>query len=202
MDVRVVAASNVDLEQAARERRFREDLYYRLNVVPIHMPALRERRDDIPLLLEHFLEKISRAENAPPKQITPETAEYLKTLEWPGNVRQLEHAVQKAFALSGDRLLLYPSDFSSRQDSDSQLPLQPPISHFSPFRKMASISMKQSAGLNCSLLNQALAASGGNKARAADLLKIKRTTLLAKMKTFEEKESPEGGCSRRFLVRR
>ena len=185
VDVRVVAASNIDLEQAARERRFREDLFYRLNVVPIHIPPLRERREDIPLLLDHFLEKISRAEDAPPKQISPEAVDYLKSLEWPGNVRQLEHAMQMAFALSGDRLLLIPRDFSN--PGRKQTPPPEPA----PERPLVKVSGngldfdEAVSSFERSLLNQALAVSGGNKARAADLLKIKRTTLLAKMKSLE-----------------
>jgi DNA-binding NtrC family response regulator len=185
VDVRVLAASNVDLEQAARERRFREDLFYRLNVVPIHIPPLRERREDIPVLLDHFLEKISRAEDAPPKQISPDAVEYLKSLTWPGNVRQLEHAVQMAFALSGDRLLLVPNDFSNR----SMKPREPEPAEARPLVTVSNDGVDFDEAVNSferSLLNQALAVSGGNKARAADLLKIKRTTLLAKMKSLEQ----------------
>jgi DNA-binding NtrC family response regulator len=185
VDVRVVAASNVDLELAARERRFREDLFYRLNVVPIHIPPLRERREDIPLLLDHFLEKISRSEDAPPKQISPDAVNYLKSLTWPGNVRQLEHAVQMAFALSGDRLLLGPTDFSNR----SMKPREPEVVEARPLVTVSNDGVDFDEAVNSferSLLNQALAVSGGNKARAADLLKIKRTTLLAKMKSLEQ----------------
>lgn len=185
VDVRVIAASNVDLELAARERRFREDLFYRLNVVPIHIPPLRERREDIPLLLDHFLEKISRAEDAPPKQISPEAIEYLKNRSWPGNVRQLEHAVQMAFALSGDRLLLTPSDFSNR----GMKPRESDSAETRPLVTVSNEGVDFDEAVNSferSLLNQALAVSGGNKARAADLLKIKRTTLLAKMKSLEQ----------------
>jgi len=184
VDVRVVAASNVDLEQAARERRFREDLFYRLNVVPIHIPPLRERREDIPLLLDHFLEKISRVEDAPPKQISPEAVDYLKSLDWPGNVRQLEHAVQMAFALSGDRLLLVPRDFSS----PGRKPAAPEPADERPLMTVSDGGLDFDEAVSSferSLLNQALAVSGGNKARAADLLKIKRTTLLAKMKSLD-----------------
>ncbi len=184
VDVRVVAASNVDLEQAARERRFREDLFYRLNVVPIHIPPLRERREDIPLLLDHFLEKISHAEETPPKQISPEAVDYLTSLNWPGNVRQLEHAVQMAFALSGDRLLLLPPDFSH----PGSKPATPAPADERPLMKVSDNGLDFDEAVSSferSLLNQALAVSGGNKARAADLLKIKRTTLLAKMKSLE-----------------
>jgi len=195
VDVRVIAASNVDLEQAARERRFREDLYYRLNVVPMQLPPLRERREDIPLLLEHFLEKIRSAENAPPKYISEEAVEYLQQLDWPGNVRQLEHAVQMAFAMSGDRALLCPNDFLARKPVIAER-----IIDGSSSREATPIRVTQQgldfdevmSGIELSLLNQALVLSGGNKARAADLLKIKRTTLLAKMKSLAERAgSPE-----------
>lgn len=185
VDVRVVAASNVDLEAASRERKFREDLFYRLNVVPLHMPPLRERRSDIPLLLEHFLEKISAAENAPRKQITAEAIDYLENLNWPGNVRQLEHAVQMALALSGDSSLLTLSDFQPRYRSAPATqttavgPLMKVPSHGLDFDVVVGEFER-------SLLNQALALARGNKSQAADLLRIKRTTLLAKLKAFEE----------------
>jgi DNA-binding NtrC family response regulator len=188
VDVRVIAASNVDLEQAARERRFREDLYYRLNVVPIHMPALRDRREDIPLLLDHFIERIRAAENGPYKEISPEAVDFLSQLDWPGNVRQLEHTVQMAFALSGDRTVLYPHDFSVRRSGRSELvsnarqPLVVVPEQGLDFDEVVS-------SFERSLLNQALAVSGGNKAKAADLLRIKRTTLLAKLKSLEEREN-------------
>ena len=187
VDVRVIAASNVDLEQAVRERRFREDLYYRLNVVPIHLPPLRERRDDIPLLLQHFLDKIRAAENAEPKQISEEAIEWLQQLPWPGNIRQLEHAVQMAFALSGDRRVLGPNDFLVRRPAPSERPREVGLSSPAPLVQLPQdgLDFDEVVGsFELSLLNQALTASGGNKARAADLLKIKRTTLLAKMKSL------------------
>ncbi len=186
VDVRVIAASNVNLEDAVRERRFREDLFYRLNVVPIRVPPLRERRDDIPVLLDHFLEKIQAAEDGPSKRISPEAVDLLMNLEWPGNVRQLEHAVHKAFALSGDRRVLFPGDFSANRSAQSA----PVANGTDPLVTIPSGGVdfdELVSGFELSLLNQALAVSGGNKARAADLLRMKRTTLLAKMKTFEER---------------
>jgi DNA-binding NtrC family response regulator len=188
VNVRVIAASNIDLEQAVRERRFREDLYYRLNVVPIHLPPLRQRREDIPLLLPHFLDKIRAVEDAPPKQISEEAVHFLQQMDWPGNVRQLEHAVQMAFALSGERRLLCPNDFLSRRVVAPELP----SSGKSPLFRMPQegLDFDEVVGsFELSLLNQALTASGGNKARAADLLKIKRTTLLAKMKSLTERSA-------------
>jgi DNA-binding NtrC family response regulator len=186
VNVRVIAASNIDLEQAVRERRFREDLYYRLNVVPIHLPPLRSRREDIPLLLPHFLDKIRALEDAAPKQIGEEAVRYLQQMDWPGNVRQLEHAVQMAFALSGDRRLLCPNDFVSRRGISHE---QATTAKSPLFRvPQEGLDFDQVVGsFQLSLLNQALAVSGGNKARAADLLKIKRTTLLAKMKSLTER---------------
>ena len=187
VDVRVVAASNIDLEAAARERRFREDLYYRLNVVPIYMPPLRERASDIPLLLEHFLQKISETEATAPKQIENEAVTHLQTLDWPGNIRQLEHSVQMAVALSGDRQILSISDFRRRQRHGSTVT--------APAHTASRCVEVPEQGLDfeavvCeferSLLNQALALTKGNKSQAADLLRIKRTTLLAKLKAFEE----------------
>jgi DNA-binding NtrC family response regulator len=151
---------------------------------------LRERRDDIPLLLQHFLDKIRLAENAAPKQIGVEAIDHLQQLPWPGNVRQLEHAVQMAFALSGERRILCPNDFLVRRPFSAG----PAFSAAANAIPSPLIQLPQQ-GLNfdevvgsfeLSLLNQALAASGGNKARAADLLKIKRTTLLAKIKSLAQ----------------
>ncbi|HEY1946477.1 MAG TPA: sigma-54 dependent transcriptional regulator, partial [Bryobacteraceae bacterium] len=196
VDVRVIAASNVDLEQAVREHRFREDLYYRLNVVPLHLSPLRERREDIPPLIQHFLDKIRAAENAAPKQIAPEAVLFLQQMDWPGNVRQLEHAVQMAFALSGERSLLCPNDFVIRRPLRAE-----PRTAFAQAAASAAVSPAVSpmvqlpqqgldfdevvGAFELSLLDQALNACNGNKARAADLLKIKRTTLLAKLKSLK-----------------
>lgn len=187
VDVRVLAASNINLEEAVKERRFREDLYYRLNVVPIHIPPVRERREDIPFLVDHFLHKIQSAEDGPAKRLSPEAIDYLMSLDWPGNVRQLEHAIHKAFALSGDRRVLVPRDFSAGRPMQTPAVQKPPIA--------APVSLPTDgldfdevvSSFELALLNQALAASGGNKARAADLLHMKRTTLLAKIKNFEER---------------
>lgn len=225
LDVRVIAASNVNLEEAVAERRFRDDLYYRLNVVPIQLPPLRERREDIPLLVDHLLHKINDGENGIPKSISQDALEYLSNLDWPGNVRQLEHALHMAVALSGYRDTLEIRDFSNarpmaRAAAASQIASYPNVPQQSTSQQSThqSTSVPSTAyqgttypsasdqsissvpfpddGLDLehavnrfelSLLNQALAASGGNKARAANLLRIKRTTLLAKMKTLGER---------------
>ncbi|HZU26451.1 MAG TPA: sigma 54-interacting transcriptional regulator [Bryobacteraceae bacterium] len=190
VDVRVIAASNADLEQAVRENRFREDLFYRLNVVPVHLPALRERREDIPLLLDYFVDKICRSEDTPLKRISPEAVSYLMEMDWPGNVRQLEHSVQVAVAMSNDREMLYPGDFPVRRAASVHRtggfdePLVRVPEEGLDFDEVVT-------SFERSLLNQALTVSGGNKARAADLLRIKRTTLLSKMKTFDDRFAEE-----------
>jgi transcriptional regulator with GAF, ATPase, and Fis domain len=187
LDVRVIAASNVDLEAAVAERRFRNDLYYRLNVVPIQLPPLRERREDIPLLVEFLLRKIHAADGGASKTISDDALDFLMHLDWPGNIRQLEHALQMAVALSGEREILQLRDFAGTrslrtQAADSTQPI--------PLRQLPEDGLdleSEVTRFELSLLNQALAASGGNKARAANLLRIKRTTLLAKMKSLGER---------------
>src|SRR6185437_11282981 len=113
VDVRVVAATNCDLLRRVEEGQFREDLYYRLNVVPIEMPPLRRRRADIPLLAEHLVEKICRLEGIPRKRIAADALERFARHSWPGNVREFENAIEMAIALSGDRAWLAAADFPS-----------------------------------------------------------------------------------------
>jgi DNA-binding NtrC family response regulator len=119
-DVRVIAATNRDLEQAVIDGYFREDLYYRLNVITIALPPLRERKDDIPLLVQHFLSRRAQA-GSPPLRITEEALDLLRSYEWPGNVRQLENTIERAIVLSQSNLidrdyLLLPDEEESDQD--------------------------------------------------------------------------------------
>ena len=100
VDVRVLAATNKALEQEIAGGRFREDLYYRLNVVPIHVPPLRERREDIPSLISHFVDTLTKREGVPPKSIAPESVQRLQELEWPGNVRELRNTIERLLILS------------------------------------------------------------------------------------------------------
>jgi transcriptional regulator with GAF, ATPase, and Fis domain len=109
VDVRVIAATNKDLASLAAEGRFREDLFYRLSVVTVALPPLRERRDDIPLLAAHFLDSFRRANDLPPCAISPEAMERLVAHDWPGNVRELQHAIERAAAL-GASAVLRPAD--------------------------------------------------------------------------------------------
>ncbi len=183
VDVRVVAASNTDLAEKVAQGTFREDLFYRLNVVPVTMPPLRERACDIPLLAHHFLEKICRAEGIPIKRIFREALDRLCAYHWPGNVRQLENAVEKAVVLSGDRMDLYPADFPLAA-ANARKPLgaasSPALVPESGLDFEAAV-----AAFQRNIIEQALQRSGGNKTVAADLLRMKRTTLLAKLRNLE-----------------
>lgn len=105
VDVRVLAATNKDLEAEIREGRFREDLYYRLNVIPLHVPPLRERREDIPMLVQHFAEQVTREAALRPKRFSPEAVEILQRMDWPGNVRELRNTVERLHILApGDTI--------------------------------------------------------------------------------------------------
>ena len=183
VDIRVIAATNCDLARRIEEGKFREDLFYRLNVVPIEMPPLRRRREDIPLLATHFVDKVCRAEGIPVKVLMRETLERLCGYSWPGNVRQLENMVEMAVALSGERGTLAPADF----------PLPTPLAD-RPAPGCAPVVALPDGGLDYehtlavierSILEQALRKTGGNKQAAADMLRLKRTTLSAKIRSLE-----------------
>ncbi len=174
VDVRLIAATNVDLAARVHERKFREDLYYRLNVVPIATPPLRDRLEDIPLLVGHFIEKICRQENIARRRLAPQTLEHLAAYRWPGNVRQLENAVERAIALSGEREVLYASDFELPSVAMEVVALPE-----------AGLDFEQTVGsLGRQILEQAMRRSGGNKTAAAEMLGLKRTTLAAKLKSL------------------
>jgi DNA-binding NtrC family response regulator len=118
VDVRIVAASNIDLLSLVKEGRFREDLYHRLNVIHLHLPALRERREDIPMLLAHFLERFCQENNKRMRQFTPSAMKLLMDYDWPGNVRELENVVERAVVLSTQERLdvdLLPEALRSRE---------------------------------------------------------------------------------------
>jgi DNA-binding NtrC family response regulator len=189
VDVRVIAATNVDLLERVREGTFREDLYYRLNVVPIHMPALRERRGDVAALALHFIKKICNLENIPLKQISREALERLAGHSWPGNVRQLENAIERAIVLSGDRSMLYPADFPLGGGAPRRT-LEPAKTLFVHVPD-DGLDFDQTVGqIARSIIEQALRKTKGNKKLAADMLRLKRTTLAAKLRSLET-DSPD-----------
>jgi len=183
LDTRVIAASNVDLQAAVENKEFREDLLYRLNVVQIRVPALRERISDIPLLAEHFIEKVCLRENLPLKVLSDGALERLAAFDWPGNVRQFEHAIEMAVALAGDRERLYMGDFQLFTARAARVA----CAGSSEIRLPASgLNFEEITGrVEQLLLQEALRACGGNKAKAATALGMKRTTLLYKTKALE-----------------
>ncbi len=181
VDVRVIAATNTDLAALIRQGKFREDLYYRLNVVPIAVPALRERCSDVAALALHFIERVCRQENIAPKQISHETLERLAGHDWPGNVRQLENAVEKAIVLSGERPILHPGDFTL---PPRQRPAQLPSGPFIAVPDQGLDFERTVGGIEREILEQALKKTRGNKKLAAEMLGLKRTTLSAKLKSL------------------
>jgi len=183
VDVRIIAATNVDLKELVKRGRFRQDLYYRLNVVPVHMPALRQRMNDIPSLVQHFLGKICKDEGIEVKSVSAEGMRSLMNRDWPGNVRQLENAVEMAVAMSGYRDVLEVRDFPApdqavtNPSSGVALPLALPDQ---------GLDFEQAVSqFEWNILRQALHRTGGNKKQAAEMLRLKRTTLSAKVRILE-----------------
>jgi two-component system, NtrC family, response regulator AtoC len=180
VDVRIVAATNGNLQDAVDKGDFREDLFYRLNVIPIQVPPLRQRRDDIPLLIAHFTKKYCTDQKLKLKQVSHDAIKYLMAYEWPGNVRQLENSVEMAVALSEDSDLLDLSDFPvvARQPMNKQQPEPEAIDIPNDgihFNTMISDLEKK-------LILQSLQVARGNKKRAASLLHLKRTTFVEKLR--------------------
>jgi two-component system response regulator PilR (NtrC family) len=176
VDVRIVAATNSDLGKMVREGTFREDLYYRLNVIQVELPPLRERREDIPLLVQHFLTKYAANGNGAP-MVSQDAMRRLMAFAWPGNVRQLENAIERALALLGGRSTIEVSDLPPEIQA-AQLPLAPAVDFPDDGVDMQGLVDQ----IERDLIQRALSRTGGNKAAAAGLLKLKRTTLVEKLK--------------------
>lgn len=189
VDVRVIAATNANLPERISAGKFREDLYYRLNVVPITIPALRDHAGDIPALTYHFVEKICRQERIPVREVAAEALTLLSLYHWPGNVRQLENAVEHAIAMSGERPFLLAQDFTLpmmfHPPDDS-----PEDQHYLDFPD-AGLDFEQTMGrIELRILEEALRRTGGNKTQAADMLRLKRTTLTAKLRVLSRLVCP------------
>ena len=198
VDVRVIAATNVDLSERVRQGRFREDLYYRLNVVPMHLPALRSRASDVAALAYHFVDKVCHAEDLPLKRISGEALSRLTAHSWPGNVRQLENTVERAVVLSGERETLYPADFPL-EGYASRPPAERPGTHLVQVPD-DGLDFEQTVGqIARGILEQALRKTNGNKKMAADLLRLKRTTLAAKLRSFENGDTDLAALAADFV---
>ena len=183
VDVRVLAATNVNLKMAVRERKFREDLYYRLNVVPIHVPPLRERRDDIPRLVEHFVRKAARECNRDVRSVSAGALEVLVRYDWPGNVRELENVMHRAVVLARGPVLHLPDvpldvampEMGARLSEDDGLPLREACDRFERQYVLRVLERVQ-----------------WNVSRAARLLGVHRNTVLAKLSTWNVQRPGEG----------
>ena len=178
VDVRIIAATNVDLQEKVKKGEFRDDLYYRLNVIPIQIPPLRQRPEDIPLLVSHFVKKFCTEQQQPLKQVSHAAMKQLAVFDWPGNVRQVENSVEMAVALSGDRQLLDLADFPTVGDTGTDgLDL-----HRIDIPEEGLDFNTVVSDLERRLILRSLEATGGNKKRAASLLRLKRTTFVEKLK--------------------
>jgi two-component system response regulator AtoC len=179
VDVRIIAATNKNLESEVAHKSFREDLYYRLSVFPITIPPLKERKEDIPSLVEYFVSKYSAEMKIPQKNITPDTMEILKNYTWKGNIRELENVIERALILcEGDTII------------QEHLRLAPSVAHMGTLQNIplngtlneaASVALRIAETLR---IKKALENTHGNKSRAAEQLKVSYKTLLTKIKEY------------------
>ena len=197
VDVRIVAATNRDLEHEVGLGRFREDLYYRLNVIPLHLPPLRERNGDVLLLAEHFLERFCKRKDRPSLGLNPDVRKILLAYNWPGNVRELENFMERlSILVDGNQVL--PVDLPTKildavgdiaalpEPAPRRAPAQPPQGFVWPTLadlEIHAMSLKEFLDtMEDRLIEEALSRSDGVKNQAAELLGIKRTTLIEKLK--------------------
>jgi DNA-binding NtrC family response regulator len=177
VDVRIIAATNLVLSRATQEGKFREDLFYRLNVFVLELPPLRERKEDIPLLAEHFLHRFAQQQRKDIREISPEAMELLRGYHWPGNVRELRNVLERAIILAEDSIKPeHLPNFSGSVPSPSPSSLSN-----LPFSEARD---KVLSDLEKEYIIQALVKSGGNKAKAARALNINYRTLYEKMKKY------------------
>ena len=197
IDVRVIAATNSDLAQLVASGRFREDLFYRLNVIPVDLPPLRDRKDDIPLLVRHFLDKLVAQALAaqdggtirarPQITTSQEAMRQLMAYHWPGNVRQLENAIERAVAFAAGRPQIDIGDLPPELQEAREVSLSAALS--------AGVSLPDNgldldafmSTIERDLIQRSLERTGGNKGQAARLLGLKRTTLVEKLKRLEKR---------------
>jgi len=181
LNIRIITATNRDLEKAVAEKKFREDLFYRINVIPIHLPPLRERKADIPVLINHFLRTFNKSKEKKIKGLTHEVMNYLTEYHWPGNVRELQNLVEMLVVMKGNGTI-----------GLKDLPDKIRLNSEKAGGKISSIEISDDGiGLNETigqfekdLLQKALLKSGGVKSRAAKLLNLNRTTLVEKLKRY------------------
>jgi DNA-binding NtrC family response regulator len=210
VDVRVIAATNSDLAKLVAEGQFREDLFYRLNVIPVQLPPLRERKEDIPLLVQHFLAKFEADRDAaaaagetrsatlrpldkltverPPRvTVAQDAMRRLMAYQWPGNVRQLENAIERAVAFTAGRSQIDVGDLPTEVQQAQETTLASSV--ILPEDGMDLDAFV--ANIEHELIQRSLERTGGNKGQAARLLNLKRTTLVEKLKRLERTPNAE-----------
>ena len=198
VDVRVIAATNSDLARMVAEGEFREDLFYRLNVIPVQLPPLRDRKEDIPLLVKHFLDRFSAQAATPAgpagavaaaasKTLSQDAMRRLMAYAWPGNVRQLENAIERAVAISAGRAQIdvtdLPTEIQQAQETVLASRVTLPEDGIDLDAFVANVERE--------LIERSLERTGGNKGAAARLLNLKRTTLVEKLKRLDAKAGPD-----------
>jgi two-component system response regulator HydG len=174
VDVRVVAATNRDLEDDIKRGRFRTDLYYRLNVIAIHLPPLRDRRDDIQILWEEFLNRIAKERDEQPKALAEDAKVALLAYDWPGNVRELENALERAVVLSKGTTI----DLAAMPDKLTERRAEPLVAERSHENPTLDV-------IERAYITWVLQSEGGNKTRAAEVLGIDPSTLYRKLSRYE-----------------
>ena len=181
VDVRLIAASNRDLGKAVADGVLREDLFYRLNVIPIHLPPLRDRREDIPLLVAHFIKKLAREVGREVRSVTPEAVAVLEQYHWPGNIRELENVVERALVLgSSDMLVVDALPASVRQPRDrDELPVELPTEGLDLEATLDRIERRY--------IQLALDRVGGVQTRAAELLRVSFRQFRYKLQKFQQR---------------
>ena len=186
-DVRVIAATNRDLRKMVREGTFREDLFYRLNVVPIPLPPLRARREDIPLLAQHFVKKSCKSNGVAVRTLPQATVRALMSYDWPGNIRELENAVEHAVALSGRASEITPDMLPEDMTTPARAEVMSTVTIPDEGLNFTSVVSQ----LERELILRSLEKTGGNKRRAARLLNLSRTTLIDKLQRLEGGKTPD-----------
>ena len=190
VDVRLIAATNQNLEQLIADGRFREDLYYRFNVVPIRMPALRERKDDIPALSEHILEKYNARLKRSVKSMNDGAAAALKSYDWPGNIRELENVLERMILFCGNDELT-EDDIPEEIYGSVRLPRPVALSEDASVGPLKDLVKETTVRVEMAAIIKALDETSGNVTRAAQLLQISRKSLQNKMKEYNLRSDTE-----------
>jgi len=183
VDVRIIAATNSDLPKLVADGQFREDLFYRLNVIPVRVPSLRERRSDVPLLAQHFLDQFVKDASPPRPRVTiaQDAQQALMAYDWPGNVRQLQNVMERVIALSPGR-----TQIGAAELPEEVLVGRPAAIRETPLVPEEGLELDRAvAAYELALITRALERTSGNKRQAAELLRVKRTTLIEKLKRLE-----------------